>query len=301
MKKHILQIDKGILFMLVSALFSAFLNGFSKTVSQIIPALEVTLFSNVFGVIIIGISLYKTPAREIGGKPFLLFSRGAMGFGAFLLYFYTIANIPLGEAVTYNRASPIFVAIFAYFFLKEKLSKVTIFAIILGFIGIVFIAQPQGTEFNRYDALGILSGVMAGLAYTSIRGLRKYYDSREIVMSFVLVGTILPLILMIITPYITIPKGFDFIFSTFILPQGMEWFYLIMIGVFSTFSQFFMTKAYEHTKAGVIGAVSYLNIVFAIFIGIALGDKFPTTVVVLGIIFVIVSGLLVAFEKEDKK
>jgi len=39
-----------------------------------------------------------------------------MGFLALLAYFYVIAYMPLGKVVTYNKTSPIFVAIFAYIF-----------------------------------------------------------------------------------------------------------------------------------------------------------------------------------------
>ncbi len=60
-----------------------------------------------------------------------------------------------------------------------------------------------------------------------------------------------------------------------------------------------MTKAYEYTKAGVVGTISYTNIVFAIVIGIFLGDSFPSLLTIFGIILVITSGLLVAFSKEN--
>ncbi len=81
------------------------------------------------------------------------------------------------------------------------------------------IAQPEGGSFNKYDILGILSGVGAGLAYTSIRELREYYDTRAIVMSFMGVGTLAPLILMLISPYVTPPAGLDFMFAEFIMPR----------------------------------------------------------------------------------
>jgi len=283
--------------MLLASLSFAFMGGFAKVVSQKFAGVEVTFFRNIFGVALIGFAIYKSPLKQIGGKPLLLFFRGAMGFMALLAYFYIIAYIPLGEAVTYNKTSPIFVAIFAYIFLGEKLSRWAILAIILGFVGIVLIAQPQGGSFDKYDILGIFSGLGAALAYTSIRELRSYYDTRAIVMSFMGIGTIAPLLLMVITPYINPPKELDFMFAPFIMPHGIEWFYLTMMGLSATFSQFMMTKAYEYSKAGIVGTISYSNIVFAIIIGVALGDKFPDFITILGIVLVIGSGLLVAFSK----
>ena len=300
MKKYILGMDRGILFMLLASLSFAFMGGFAKTVSQILPPVEVTFFRNIFGVALVGFAIYKSPLKQIGGKPLLLLFRGSMGFVALLAYFYIIAYIPLGEAVTYNKTSPIFVAIFAYFFLNEKLNKWAIGAIILGFGGIVLIAQPEGGTFDKYDMLGIFSGLGAALAYTSIRELRQYYDTRAIVMSFMGVGTIAPLLLMLVTPYITPPESLEFMFAEFVMPEGIIWFYVTMMGISATISQVLMTKAYEYTKAGIVGTISYSNIVFALIIGIALGDPIPNIWTFLGIILVISSGLIVALSKDKK-
>ena len=301
MKKMIQTMDRGILFMLLASLSFAVMGGFAKIVSQTLPAIEVTFFRNVIGVILVGFSIYKTPLKQRGGKPFLLLFRGFMGFAALLAYFYIMAYIPLGEAVTYNKTSPIFVAIFAYFILGEKLSKSALFAVLLGFAGIVFVAKPEGFSFDKYDLLGIFSGIGAALAYTSIRELRNYYDTRAIVMSFMGIGTIAPLFLMTATPYIDAPEDLDFIFSRFIMPQDVAWVYVVAVGIFATVSQLLMTKAYELTKAGIVGTISYSNIVFAVFIGMMLGDPMPDFWTVLGIILVILSGLLVAWPKKEDR
>ncbi len=286
--------------MLLASLSFAFMGGFAKVVSQVLPPVEVTFFRNIFGVVLVGISIWRVPLKQTGGKFLLLIFRGSMGFVALLAYFYIMAYIPLGEAVTYNKTSPIFVAIFAYIFLKEKLHPSAMIAIVLGFIGIVLIAQPSGGGFDRYDILGIFSGIGAALAYTSIRELRKYYDTRAIVMSFMGVGTVAPLILMLFTPYIDVPKDLDWMFAKFVYPKGIEWAYVSAVGIFATISQLLMTKAYELTKAGIVGTISYTNIVFALIIGVILGDPIPDIWTILGIILVIFSGLLVALPKGNR-
>ena len=290
--------DRGILFMLLASLSFAFMGGFAKVVSEILPPVEVTFFRNIFGVVLVGLSIYKVPLKQSGGKFMLLIFRGSMGFISLLAYFYLIANIPLGEAITYNKTSPIFVAIFAYIFLNEKLNRNALFAIALGFIGIVFVAQPVGGSFDKYDVLGIFSGIGAALAYTSIRELRKYYDTRAIVMSFMGIGTIAPIILMLITPYVSVSEDLDWMFAEFIMPEGIVWLYVTAVGIFATISQLLMTKAYELTKAGIVGTISYTNIVFGVIIGLALGDALPNIWTFLGIILVISSGLLVALSKD---
>lgn len=286
--------------MLLASLSFAVMGGFAKVVSQVLPPVEVTFFRNIFGVILVGLAIYRVPLKQTGGKFFLLIFRGSMGFAALLAYFYIMAYIPLGEAVTYNKTSPIFVAIFAYLFLNEKLHKSALLAIIIGFIGIVLVAQPQGGTFDKYDILGIFSGMGAALAYTSIRELRKYYDTRAIVMSFMGVGTVAPLVLMLITPYVNVSEEFDWMFAEFVMPEDIQWVYVMAVGIFATISQLLMTKAYELTKAGIVGTISYSNIVFAVVIGIMLGDPIPDIWTVLGIILVILSGLLVALPKGLK-
>ena len=286
--------------MLLASLSFAFMGGFAQVVSQVLPPVEVTFFRNIFGVILVGLAIYKVPLKQTGGKPWLLLFRGSMGFAALLAYFYIMAHIPLGEAVTYNKTSPIFVAIFAYLFLNEKLHKNALFAIVIGFAGIVLVAQPQGGSFDKYDILGIFSGIGAALAYTSIRELRKYYDTRAIVMSFMAVGTVAPLFLMLITPYVSVSEDFDWMFAEFVMPVGVQWGYVTAVGIFATISQLLMTKAYELTKAGIVGTISYSNIVFAVIIGTMLGDPIPDSWTVLGILLVITSGLLVALPKSAK-
>lgn len=47
------------------------------------------------------------------------------------------------------------------------------------------------------------------------------------------------------------------------------------MGIFSTYAQIYMTKAYSFAKAGIIGTISYSNIVFSIIsLGLILGDSF---------------------------
>lgn len=294
--KRIKELNNGIKYMLIASLLFAVMGAFAKLASEHMSSLEVVFFRNIFGVIFIGYALYKSPMKSKGGKPFLLFFRGLMGFLALLAYFYNIANIPLGDAVTYSKTAPIFTAIFAWLFLNEKLSLSAWIAVFIGFCGIVLIAQPSGFGFSKYDILGIFSGIGAALAYTSIRELKNYYDTRMIVLSFTFVGTIIPILLFIISKYFYIPE-LDFILGEFIIPSGVVWVYVVGLGVLGTFSQYFMTKAYGETKAGIVGAVSYTNIVFAIFVGMLLGDALPNFITTCGIVLIVIAGIMVVKSK----
>ena len=290
------ELNSGVKYMLLASFTFAIMGAFAKLSSQSMSSLEVVFFRNIAGVFLVGFAVLKTPMIQKGGKPFLLLFRGTMGFVALLAFFYNIAHIPLGDAMTYSKTSPIFTAIFAWFFLQEKLSFKGWIAIFIGFIGILFITQPSGVGFSKYDLLGIFSGVGAALAYTSIRELRNYYDTRAIVLSFMGVGTIGPVILFLISPYFDIPE-LDFVLGKFVMPEGIVWFYVIGMGVFATISQLLMTKAYGETKAGIVGAVSYTNILFSIIVGVMLGDALPSMSMAFGIVLIVLAGIMVARAK----
>ncbi len=282
--------------MLLASLSFAFMGGFVKLLTTSMPPLEITFFRNSIGVVLIGVTLFNNPLKQIGGKPLLLLFRGMIGFLSLLAYFYIIAFIPLGEAVTYNKLSPIFVALFAYIFLGEKLSLWALVGVVLGFVGIVLIAKPDGIAFDLYSLLGIFSGIGAALAYTSIRELRNYYDTRAIVLSFMVTGSVVPLVLMLLTPCVPNPK-LEIFFSSFVMPSSTDWFYILGMGLFATLSQLLMTKAYELSYAAIVGTISYTNIIFAMIIGIMLGDSFPDNWTLLGVVLVIFSGILVLYRK----
>ena len=294
--KQLSRINDGVKYMLLASLLFAFMGAFAKLASESLPSLEVVFFRNLAGVVLLLLSLWRYPLKQRGGKPLLLLFRVAMGFLALLSFFYLIAHIPLGNAMTWSKTSPIFTALFAFLFLKEHLSTRGWLAIFVGFGGILLIANPFSEGLSKYDLLGLFSGIGAALAYTSIRELRRYYDTRAIVLSFVGVGTIGPLLLFWVASYVK-SDTFDFLLAPFVMPKGVVWFYLAAMGVIATASQLLMTKAYSATKAGIVGAVSYTNILFSILVGTLLGDALPDLPTALGIALIVLAGIMVAKEK----
>lgn len=281
--------------MLVSAFCFAVMGLFTKLLSGTLSSLEVVFFRNAISVFIILISIIKTPPKNRGGKPWLLFFRGFMGFAALLAFFYNIATIPLANAMTFSQTSPIFTAIFAFIFLKERIGKLGWIAIAIGFFGLILFTKPE-IGFSKNDLLGIFSGVGAGLAYTSIRGLRRCYDTRTIVMSFALIGTIGPAILMIIANFYNNPN-LDFMLSPFLMPSLIDFIYILGMGIFATMAQIYMTKSYEVSKAGLVAPLSYANIPFSMLFGFLLGDALPDLSGFLGIILIIFAGILISKSK----
>ena len=150
-----------------------------------------------------------------------------------------------------------------------------------------------------YHVAGLISGITSALAYLTVGRLAKYYDSRVIVLSFLVSGLILPVISMMIHYLGGIPEN-GLLIIDFRLPAGLEWIYLLMLGVTALFGQFFVTKAYGADKAGIVSVFGYANIIFSVFLGLLLGDDLPDMLSAAGIIFIIISGVIIALQKKKQ-
>ena len=109
-----------------------------------------------------------------------------------------------------------------------------------------------------------------------------------------LTGTIGPLLLMVFNDFLHV----EFLKATFVVPDLKMWIMIFGLGLSATVAQIYMTRAYGIAKAGVVGAVSYANILFSLAIGVLMGDALPDFLGAFGIILVIIGGILVAKEKN---
>ena len=278
------SIDTGVLFMLASAVLGALNGAVAKFLSQSMDPLEIVFYRNLIGVIIILITLKKFAVSFDTSKVHLLFLRGLFGATAMALFFYTIATIPLGEAVVLNRTSPFFVTILAYYLVKETINLRTFLALIIGFIGILFVMKPFGVELSFEHILGVLGGFFAAAAYATIKKIKDIYDARLIMLSFMGVGMFIPLGLYFFTSIVQFQVHTD----------PIIWALIIFMAIISTASQWFITRAYSLSKASIIGVVSYTNIPFSIGFGVMLGDSLPDLYTFFGILLIVVGGILVS-------
>lgn len=285
--------------MLLGAFISALNGAVSKILADDMSAMEIVFFRNLIGVAFILYALKHTPPTLSGGKWYLLITRGFFGFSAMILFFYTITTIPLGEAITLNKTSPLFVTILAYYLLKETLNKTTLFALIIGFLGVVLIVKPIGISISYEHFLGILGGFFAAAAYTTIKKIKDIYDARVIVLSFVGMGTFLPAIFFLVAPYVEVSESIGFLFPEFSYPSSLKvWSLIVFMAIISIISQWLLTKAYSSSNVSIIGVISYINIPFAIGFGWMLGDAFPDYLTFVGIGLIVLGGVLVGKAKK---
>lgn len=283
----------GIILMLGASFLFALTMAFAKLLSESMGSVEITFWRNAVGLIVLSATIFHTPIRNIGGRPFTLMFRGVIGTIALLAFFYTISVTTLSNAIVFAKTEPIFTALLALFFLGEKLSSRAFIAIVIGFVGV---AMLSSLEWSILHSIGILTGFLSALAYTSVRSLKAYYDARTVVLSFMFFGVLIPLILMIMAEYIRLEQ-FAFVLIPFVLPHGIDWIWIFLLGITAAQGQMYMTRAYFYAKAGLVSTISYSVVLFASLFGIILGDMLPTPFSVAGGILVVMSGILLIREK----
>ncbi|HEX5623183.1 MAG TPA: DMT family transporter [Sulfuricurvum sp.] len=284
---------RGILLMLAASFLFALTMVCAKLLSDSMGSVEVTFWRNAVGLIVLSAFILRTPIRNVGGRPFTLIFRGVIGTVALLTFFYTISATSLSHAIVYAKTEPIFTAILAFFLLGEKLSWRAVLAILIGFAGV---AVLSGMHFDYLHIMGILTGFLSALAYTSVRSLKAYYDARSVVLSFMFFGVLIPALLMICAEFYT-SDLFAFALNPFTMPEGKDWLWIALMGLAAAFGQLYMTRAYFYAKAGLVSTISYSVILFASLFGIALGDLLPTAMIITGAVMIVISGIVLSREK----
>jgi drug/metabolite transporter (DMT)-like permease len=92
----------------------------------------------------------------------------------------------------------------------------------------------------------------------------------------------------------------DVFFIAWKWPTLNQWPAVLFLGLSALFGQYFVTKAFGADKAPIVSVIGYANIVFSIFIGMALGDAFPELLSLAGIICIIGSGAIISIVKSRR-
>jgi len=295
-----MAIDKryqGIFYMLLAALGFSLMGGAAKLLKGSFGAGQLVFWRNAVGLTVLIIGFIAKPPVNKGGKFHLLLFRGMMGTTALYTLLYCILHLPLGTAMTYNLTSALFIAVLSFLLFREYHGRIVVLAVLLGFLGMLLIYKPAMHFPWYYHMAGLLSGITSALAYITVSRLTGHYDSRIIVLAFIGTGVLVPTIFMLLRYAFNIPAD-DVFFIHFKWPVGVQWFYILWLGLAALFGQYFVTKAYGADKAGIVSAIGYANIIFSVFIGFLLGDGLPDWMSTLGILFIITSGVMISLVKR---
>jgi len=94
----------------------------------------------------------------------------SLGWG---FLFQSMKLIAIANAVLLNYMAPVFVALLAPLLLKERIEKVTIPALVISMAGMIMISYQQNPEADSVNLLGVVYGLVAGLAYAGFIILSK--------------------------------------------------------------------------------------------------------------------------------
>lgn len=302
---RIIKHNLGVYFMVLACLDFALIGACAKLLSADLPAIEVVFFRNCIAAFYLLYLYKKSSLKPREGRHFmLLVFRGVMGVLSLYLLFYNIEHITLGGAYAFQKTAPIFTTLIAFFVFKEFIGLRGWFGIAVGFCGVLFIAQPWANEafhtgFDiKNSLLGVLCGFFSAASVTSARELRHYYTTEKIVLAFMIVGTAVPMLSMLVGEFYA-PQGLDFLLCAFKMPSLKAVFFIIIMGILGAVYQIHLTKSYGIAKkAGVVAGVSYLDVVFSLVLGLFLGDAFPSVMVFVGIVGIICGGLILIRDKK---
>lgn len=277
---------KGIFFIILSAFGFAVMSAFIK-LSGDLPNIQKVFFRNLVSAIIALFLIIKHKGSFKGKKENrkVLIYRSLFGTIGIIFNYYAIDNLVLSDANMLNKISPFLVVIFCALILKEKINIKQISAIVVAFIGALFIIKPSFDVRVVPYIVGFLSAVFAALAYTCVRMLgnkEEYYTIVFFFSTFSLIA-VLPIFIFIYEP-MTI----------------MQFAYLILAGVFASLGQFGITLAYKYAPAKEISIFDYSNIIFSAILSIFLFGVYPDKISVIGY-FIIFSAAFYMFLYNKKQ
>lgn len=209
-------------------------------------------------------------------------SRAIAGTLSLIMYFYAIAHLPLGTAVTFNYTSPLFLALLTTLWLKEKVTGRMLFSIALGFLGVALLLRPTFAREQWFAGLiGLSSGFLSGIAYMNVRMLGQAGEPDwRTVFYFSLIATVAGAVWML--------------FGRFSPVTWQNVWILLGMGVCATAAQLSMTRAYRKGASLVVASLSYVTVIMSTLLGMLVWHDSHPLSAWLAMILIIASGVVTA-------
>ena len=212
----------------------------------------------------------------------LHFLRCLFGLIALISIFIALRNLPLATVVSISFAAPIFTTIFSIFFLSEKVGLYRWLAVIVGFIGIIIIAEPGFSSLNIYFIYPII--FCLGLSYVAI-AIRQLSTTEPIWLIALNFSAAITLV-----SFFTIPFGW-------VMPDIKDLILLSFIGIFGGAANLWLSQSYKFSEVSLVTPLRYLALVFAIIFGYFIWNEMPSIKTLAGALLVIISSIII-FRRE---
>lgn len=253
-----------------------------------IHTFEIVFFRSVFGVIFLLPWLFKVgvgglKTRRIG----MHLVRGFIGLAVIYLLFFAIARATLGEVAAIMSTRPMVASLAAILILHETAHGRRWAATIIGFIGALLIIRPGVSAVSP----GVLLAFLAVIGMAALTIVMKSLARTEAP------DTIVVWQMMVFTPCALIPALF--VWQT---PDPLQFVLLASTGLFGTFTQRCLTRAYAAADATVVVPFDFTRLVFAAILGWILFQEFPDLSVWIGGVIILCGVLwMTRLEAREEK
>ncbi|XP_074602357.1 solute carrier family 35 member G1-like [Brevipalpus obovatus] len=298
------QSFKGVLFSIVAAFLFSTCDVMVKSLTGISPSLIALFRFGGMGLFsLAALSEVKVDESLIGPKSGLIWAvlRGLNGAFSLFFYYITLQLLPLANAIIITLSIPVFVCVFAHFFLREPCGIFHVLALSVTLIGIGMTAKldlllglsDDPSDDHHMDRGTQLLGLSCGLA-SALTGSFNFLIVRQIkhVHHLIILSNyawVAAIGMAVITYFM---DGFG-------LPKDDKapW-CLMMMGMLSFYGQVLFTKALQVEEAGIIAVVrSSCELILAFVFQVTLFHQIPDFSTVLGALLVVVAVLLTSLRK----
>lgn len=256
----------GMRYMLLGTFLFSIGSLFIKLAGERIPTMELLFIRGIIGVGFCWVILRRAGVAMLGSRKFLLVARGLVGFVGLFSEFYALVHLPLADATAILFTHPAMVALLAWAILGERLGKYGIMAMAASIAGVVLVCRPgfifggSGADLDPLAVSVALGGIVViSIAILTVRTLAKT-EHPAVVMLYP------PLMISLFAPLFA---------SGWVMPVGIEWFYVVGIALAMNGGQYYMTRGYAIESAARISGITCLELVFAGVWGVAFLAEIP--------------------------
>lgn len=284
----------GIAWKVASAVVFTVMLALVKYVGDRVPVGQILFSRNFVGLLPVFLMVtLQGSVRSclVTGNRFGHVKRAATGVLAMGLWFAALQRLSLPEATAIIYAAPLFMVVFAALLLGETVRIYRWSAVAVGFAGVLVIVSPQlagGADLEEAAFAGVVLALTAALfmALTSVfvRQLTATERTSTIVIYFFVTASLISLV--------SLPFGW-------VLPSAEDFLVLFLIGLLGGVGQIMVTNAYQHAEASVIAPLEYTSMIWAVSFGYLFFGEVPRTMVLVGALIVIASGVFVILRERQ--
>ncbi|PPR18077.1 MAG: Riboflavin transporter [Alphaproteobacteria bacterium MarineAlpha9_Bin7] len=246
--------------MLLACLCFSMMNGIVRHLGGVLEPIVVVFFRCLFGLIAMAPFLLRSGFSSLRTeKPTLHVIRGFAAVIGMSCWFYGIKLMPLTEAVALSFTTPLFSSIAAVIFLGEVMRRRRWTATVIGFIGTLIVLRPGVEEFSFGSFLILTAALLMAFNQVMVKYLTGKDHPNAIV--FWLVFLVLPLSL--------VPAA-----SYWQTPIGIQWIWLIGLGIIATVGHQSMVRSFALADATAVAPFEFMRLPFVALIAfLAFGEN----------------------------